>query len=853
MKNTAKNFSSSLSAIRENNALLHEMEPKENARISKNPVFHGRDIQMPAGMAIPSFFDSEESEVFPKFELPEPTEIPEFEGFGDKPIDKGGFPERSGIDDHFHATEFSADPPRRADETTERMEKPPREEPRCFETSLVDAHVRTDRIDSPFADQCEDYSNTLPLSELLKRHRAVVGICGNRVKPSQRLLKMIGDPEPVAAPPVQLLEQESGTRPVPAIRSKTSSAASPLAPVPANIAALPDLPIFPETLALPVISVPIPRPARSVQPTLSMLITPDEHPEETKKNEKNKQSHSASLPAPALAGRLHVDQIFDRGMAVAVPEDFEQDFDVQKKKNESAENDGSRQVQKSKMENRSSSAISPSSSSRIAPPIRQSIRIGNSVLFNEESQRNLSSVLGEDVVVPFHFPEKITISRTKTIAAKAGESSGKSETTASGEKAVEKETWSEKIAAKNDVTEEPALSDVSPSEAVVENQSTGHLLDATSLLLARAPGTNDEDHRPEENSSDAKGSAIRLVRRPFPRATPAGFRYKPQYFRDNAESAVSMRQTGPEEGEMLPVSASVSIVAQTVAIDCVAAIEQDDFVKQSEKRDRPAIEQYGEDPVLHLREITRQLPLTSAEKTEQPVIDEPPIPSAPLFYPSYISLKVDWPDSCEKLMNKAAGQFRGLASLLQHGKRHHRAIVAYTGYASGDGTTTLAIGTARELAAQQERVLLIDLNCENPALLETFGVETDQGWNVLLSPEMLDLHESMPPLIRLEPDGVYLLPLCRADVQGARNFLETFDAAEVIRHFTGWFDHIVIDAGALEDCDLASKLETFSRFAVDAILLIRDMKKTATIDYYSQLEQIDRQCPHLLGIAENHV
>ncbi len=155
------------------------------------------------------------------------------------------------------------------------------------------------------------------------------------------------------------------------------------------------------------------------------------------------------------------------------------------------------------------------------------------------------------------------------------------------------------------------------------------------------------------------------------------------------------------------------------------------------------------------------------------------------------------------------------------------------------------------MSRRERRILLVDLNLRNPELIEQFGLTTDQGWSEWFTPEAMERSDGMPPLLRLEPSGVSLLPLSRDSLDSASRFVEEFDVSAIVRHLLEWFDHILIDAGRMDERDLEGKIDLLDRFGTEGLLLIRNTQSEPPIDFYAAIEQIVPPCPVLLGVAEN--
>ncbi|MDR3109885.1 MAG: hypothetical protein LBU65_09410 [Planctomycetaceae bacterium] len=242
-------------------------------------------------------------------------------------------------------------------------------------------------------------------------------------------------------------------------------------------------------------------------------------------------------------------------------------------------------------------------------------------------------------------------------------------------------------------------------------------------------------------------------------------------------------------------------------------------------------------PINHI-----QPPASSIVQTEL-------VASKPL-YPALQNFEAPWPNICQLLRDKAARQFNALARLLSEEKRNaDTAIVAFCGYDCGHGTTTLLLETSRELVAHGKHVLIIDANLDNPAMLEQFGVAAEQGWEQLLTPEVFEQHE--PPILYLTPESIAFLPLNHKNIPAAKSFLKQYDVADVIRYFTNWFDHIIIDAGNVGKNNHKELITNLERFGTEALLLVQNPKSETKIDHYAVLESLKLK-PKLLGIAENY-
>ena len=148
-------------------------------------------------------------------------------------------------------------------------------------------------------------------------------------------------------------------------------------------------------------------------------------------------------------------------------------------------------------------------------------------------------------------------------------------------------------------------------------------------------------------------------------------------------------------------------------------------------------------------------------------------------------------------------------------------VVMVTGAEPGQGKSTLALGLARTLAMQGERVLLVDADMRTAGLAARFGMGRMQGLaDILLQPQSWPL-----PLAADRICGVQILP---AGSPQARIKLAGRGGAALAALLPRWreeFDHVILDAGSVL---LAADVRDQAALADGVLLAIRWQHSSAS-------------------------
>jgi len=283
--------------------------------------------------------------------------------------------------------------------------------------------------------------------------------------------------------------------------------------------------------------------------------------------------------------------------------------------------------------------------------------------------------------------------------------------------------------------------------------------------------------------------------------------------------------------------------------------ESAERVAPVEKRDR-----FGFEPQVDQPAAAAIRPVL--EPNSPPTISMPPATAAALPADAdapRAAFEVDhfvWPELCESLLAKQAGEFDQLVGQLAAESGLGRKTIAITGSRRGDGRTTLALVLAWRLAATAAKVVLVDADFDAPQLAARLGMTIESGWERVLA-EGLPVWDG---LIESLGDRVTLLPLAPRPASiiaqpSAVEFVAQHSAS--IRQHLGalreHFDVVLVDAGAIKAVrpDAKPRGPLALADSLDAAIMVSDARIVAPgrVAELQRRLQESRIVP--LGVAEN--
>jgi Mrp family chromosome partitioning ATPase len=219
------------------------------------------------------------------------------------------------------------------------------------------------------------------------------------------------------------------------------------------------------------------------------------------------------------------------------------------------------------------------------------------------------------------------------------------------------------------------------------------------------------------------------------------------------------------------------------------------------------------------------------------------------------ALEIDairWPSICEQLADKHGDRIDRLVGQLQLEAEAGRQAIAITGLDRGEGRTTLALCTARQLAIKSRKVALVDANFASPQLAHSLGLTIERGWESTLT-DNTPIGEILIESLR---DSFTIAPLGRAAARLASNFADPQIKRQLTLFFDqlkSHFDLVLIDADRLDSSQPATQLLLDPSLGIDAVVVAyRSGAETARRLAAACLLLAEAGMPQL-GIAELQV
>lgn len=219
-----------------------------------------------------------------------------------------------------------------------------------------------------------------------------------------------------------------------------------------------------------------------------------------------------------------------------------------------------------------------------------------------------------------------------------------------------------------------------------------------------------------------------------------------------------------------------------------------------------------------------------------------------------------WPRVCQVLGSRCADQFQGAVDALLAEASKGRSLIGVVGLHSGQGCTTTLLCLAQQLAARNQRVIVLDANFAAPQLAASLGVELQTGsrqdrasggraWQDILE-RGVPVAEAV---VRSKADRIDLLPLDGRPTNGPR-LAAGLQPAITSGVLLDAYDLVLVDLGAiLQPLSQASILELIRNMRMDAAVVVTGPQPAdpRELDLVGQLLS-QRGC-ELFGTIENRV
>ena len=170
-------------------------------------------------------------------------------------------------------------------------------------------------------------------------------------------------------------------------------------------------------------------------------------------------------------------------------------------------------------------------------------------------------------------------------------------------------------------------------------------------------------------------------------------------------------------------------------------------------------------------------------------------------------------------------------------------IIGFASAQKGEGTSTILANLAELLKHTDLRVLLVDLNFNNPSLAAMYGLPNERGLVDVVRWRSQMLTVTVP----IKPGRLFLLPF------GKTHDAVVFDALSTARHFlsaarrSNHCDLILVDLPPLREC--AQTLQVAQE--LDGIIQVVETERTRAEVAYSLKQEMDRLGVRVLGAILN--
>ncbi|REK19048.1 MAG: hypothetical protein DWQ37_02490 [Planctomycetota bacterium] len=227
-------------------------------------------------------------------------------------------------------------------------------------------------------------------------------------------------------------------------------------------------------------------------------------------------------------------------------------------------------------------------------------------------------------------------------------------------------------------------------------------------------------------------------------------------------------------------------------------------------------------------------------------------PTPKIHDSSQALLEVDrliWPESCDALLERAKRQWQGFRKHLVERMGQGQKCLAFSSLERGDGRTTTTLALAKHMVAEGSRVVVVDADVENPALVRGCGISVQSGWDDLVGSE-LALGEA---LIAAPQDGLTLMPW-RGGPVSLMDLATSLRTGRIFGTLREQYDLVLLDTLPLGAKATLDDLAAFARtIHLDALYLIQNVRGTSRGELASMCARVRRAGLPLTAIIENFV
>lgn len=197
-----------------------------------------------------------------------------------------------------------------------------------------------------------------------------------------------------------------------------------------------------------------------------------------------------------------------------------------------------------------------------------------------------------------------------------------------------------------------------------------------------------------------------------------------------------------------------------------------------------------------------------------------------------------WPEHVDSLGDKASEQIQGLCDHLTDCMKKGVKAISFNSFYPGEGCTTSLICVARNLAARNHHVLMIDAHANHPELSELLSDPNDSlEYGIVRLENNLDFLPWTEIPIEMEVDGNIV----------AKNI------SDLLVSLYPDYDLVLIDNGRLSEGKLEERIAFWNKISSDGVLLVVNSKNADQFRLESVAARLKKYGVELIGLAENYV
>jgi Mrp family chromosome partitioning ATPase len=205
--------------------------------------------------------------------------------------------------------------------------------------------------------------------------------------------------------------------------------------------------------------------------------------------------------------------------------------------------------------------------------------------------------------------------------------------------------------------------------------------------------------------------------------------------------------------------------------------------------------------------------------------------------------RFQWPAPVDRLVGEFSELLNGILDRLLVRSLQGTPRRAVTGYARGEGRTTLTLALARLAARRGCSVVVVDGDHEHPQLAQQLGLSFARGWDEQGS----SAEELAEVAIHSLEDNMAVLPLRNAS---RPNPLDRHGAARMLNCLASTYDLLLVDAGPMFTA-VRYWFEGQMDRAVDSALVVRGADTVSDTQLADVVQRLSSRHVPIVGIVEN--